>query len=79
MLTYKRQISLRDDKEMEDTSASLVVSCNACVKERFAAVADSADTDDTEGCDFALTIAAGSSIMGVPEKDGKGCAGGNTR
>jgi hypothetical protein len=57
-------------KGIENTSVSSVVSCNACAKVIFqvVAVADSVDNDDDEGCDFALTVAAGSSMMGVAEK-----------
>jgi hypothetical protein len=70
MLAYRRQIRLCDDKGIENTSVSSVVSCNACAKVIFqvVAVADSVDNNDDEGCDFALTVAAGLSMIGVAEK-----------
>ena len=47
------------------TSDSLGGSCNACANVRFVAFADSGDTTDAEGWDFAFSRFIGSSMMRV--------------
>jgi len=72
MLSYKLRVSVgrQEQMELQCTSASPSESCKACTKDIFVPIADSGDTDDAEGCDFALTIVVGSFMV---EGVGRGC------